>query len=43
MAFSEDAEPAKEFDAQGWSNTHLPMVHIFNERSTLRVFASPFI
>jgi hypothetical protein len=37
LAFDEDAEPAKEFDAQGWSNYHLPMVHIFNRGRSSRL------
>ncbi len=27
MAVGEDAEPAKEFDAQDWSNNHPPRLH----------------
>jgi hypothetical protein len=43
MAFGEDTEPAKEFDAQGWSNHRLPRLYIFERAVDPGFFASPFI
>jgi hypothetical protein len=34
MAFGEDTEPSKEFDAQGWSNDHPARLHTF-ERAVI--------
>ena len=39
MAFGDDTEPAKKFDAQGWSNSHLARLYMF-ERAVDPVFVA---